>query len=142
MPMSLVRRSLVVLVTAGSAACATGGAGSVAPTPHQNRAMITSEEIPLTGSESAYDLIQRIRPEYLRIKPAQGSRGAGGKDAPAPALVTAGQRVGELTDLRSIAASALSGIRYYSIEEAKLKFGMQYPGGVIELSYRTLPPGS
>ena len=135
--------ALFLVACAALSACASGGVSTespnaVAPTSH-NRSVITTEEIPLTGSESAYDLIQRIRPEYLRVKPAQGSRGSRGSDAPAAALVVGGQRAGEVTDLRSISASGLASIRYYSIEEAKLRFGMQYAGGVLELTYRTAP---
>ncbi|NUO94834.1 MAG: hypothetical protein HOQ16_11265 [Gemmatimonadaceae bacterium] len=102
-----------------------------------NRAVITDAEIPTTGSESALDLIQRIRPEYVRPKPSQAYSGGGSSTAPPPAVFLNGQRLGELADLRQIAAQSLSGVRYYNIEEAKRKFGMQYGGGVIEISYRS-----
>ena len=69
----------------------------------------------------------------------QGATGARGTEAPAPTLWINGQRVGEAADLRGIPAASLKTIRYYSIEEAKLRFGMQNPGGAIELTYRTKP---
>lgn len=125
-----------MLVLAVAAACAAPPPGGAVPTS-SNRAVVAEEEIPTTGTESAYELVQRIRPEYLRARPAQGSTGANGNLAPAPILVVNGQRVGGLEDLKTIPASSLAGIRYYTIEEAKRRFGMQYGGGAIELTYRT-----
>jgi hypothetical protein len=102
-----------------------------------NRAVITNAEIPTTGTESALDMIQRLRPEYLRAKPSQTFTGATSTNAPPPSVFFNGQRIGELADLRQIPAPSLSMVRYYSIEEGKRKFGMQYGGGVIEIQYRT-----
>ena len=82
----------------------------------------------------------RLRPEFLRVRPAQKyslQEGAGASGpAPAPALIVNGQRAGELSDLRQIAATSLRTVRYYTIEQAKRKFGMQYDGGAIEIEYR------
>lgn len=129
---------LVALVIATTlAACATGGTSSATASRTSDRSVITQSDLATAGSESAYDIIQRLRPEYLRVKPAQqGSFNTGMGDAPPPAVVSRGQRVGELADLRRIPAVSLAEIRYYNIEQAKIKFGMQYPGGVIELTYK------
>jgi hypothetical protein len=131
---ALARRALALLLV--TAACATSRPGS-APSTSSNRALVTEADIPLTGTETAYELIQRIRPEFLRVHPAQGAAGANGNAAPEPVVMVNGQRVGALGDLRAIPASSLSTIRYYTIEEAKRRFGMQYGGGAIELTYRT-----
>jgi hypothetical protein len=132
--MITVRRSLALLSVVLGVACASGGTSSATPRP--DRSTITADEIPLTGTESVYDLIQRLRPEYLRQKPAQGYAGAGGPVAPPVAVVINNQKIGEASDLRQIPASSVSLIRYYNIEEGKRKFGMQYAGGVVELTYR------
>ena len=130
-------RFLPVLVTAVLVACASGGVSSASSPRMSDRSVISQADLAAAGAESAYDVIQRLRPEYLRVKPAQqGSLSTGVGDAPPPALVSRGQRVGELADLRRIPAASLSEIRYYNIEQAKIKFGMQYPGGVIELTYK------
>jgi hypothetical protein len=134
MRMSLMSGTLALLLA--SAACAPSTQNAPVTTS-SNRALITESEIPTTGTETAFELIQRIRPEYLRVKPAQGALGANGNNAPAPVLIVNGQRVGGLEDLRSIPASSLLTVRYHTIEEAKRRFGMQYGGGAIELTYRT-----
>jgi hypothetical protein len=142
MSILLLRRPLALLSLAAACHSSPGPGGPpiasrVEAPPASNRAIITNAEIPTTGTESAYDLIQRVRPEYLRTKPTQTYMGASSNAAPPPALFLNGQHIGELADLRSVPAPALSMIRYYNIEEGKRKYGMQYGGGVIEIQYRT-----
>jgi hypothetical protein len=138
MSVTLIRRSMTVALLLAVGACASGKSGS--PEAAVNRSVITAAELPATGTESAYDVINRLRPEYLRPKPAQSyslqeSTGVTGA-APEPALIVNGQRAGELSDLRQIAATSLKSVRYYNIEQAKRKFGMQYAGGAIEIAYK------
>jgi hypothetical protein len=129
-----LHRTLAICSVLAVLACASPPAPEGAqPT---NRSMITDAEIPTTGTESAYDLIQRIRPEYLRVRPTQTYMGAKSNEAPPPAVLFNGQRLGDVSYLQQVAAPALSYVRYYSIEEGKRKFGMQYGGGVIEIRYR------
>ena len=127
-----------LVITAG--ACAGGGRTTDDPSPSSSRYVITTAELPTSGTESAYEAINRLRPEFLHVRPAQSynlqpNGGASGA-APAPALIVNGQRAGELSDLRQIAATALRSVRYYNIEQAKRKFGMQYEGGAIEVEYK------
>jgi hypothetical protein len=130
------RRSLALLLVA--VGCATGAPadGSSSTPLSSNRAVITESEIPTTGTETAFDLIRRIRPEYLRLKPSQTYNGNSSGVAAPPTVILNGQRFGNPDDLKTISASTLSTVRYYSIEEGKRKFGMQYGGGVIEITYR------
>jgi hypothetical protein len=135
-----LRPALVALLLASATACASGGASAAASSTASNRSVISESELPTSGTETAYDAIMRLRPEFLRVRPAQKyslQEGAGASGpAPAPALIVNGQRAGELSDLRQIAATSLRTVRYYTIEQAKRKFGMQYDGGAIEIEYR------
>jgi hypothetical protein len=141
-----IRRSLAALLVVTAGACASGGASgsggaaageTAAPT---NRDIITESELPTMGTETAYDAIMRLRPNFLRPHPAQSysleTNGGVSGPAPAPALIVNGQRIGEISDLRRIAATTVKSVRYYSIEQAKRKFGMQYLGGAIEIEYK------
>ena len=132
-----LRRSMITLVAGMTMACASSGAKTSGSSPSANRATITDAELAASGTETAYDVIQRLRPEYLRPKPSQKGNFQGVTTAPPPAVIVNGQNSGELADLRRIPAISLSAIHYYTIEEAKRKFGMQYQGGAIELTYRT-----
>lgn len=135
-----VRHSLAALLLVVSGACASSGTTAGDSATPSNRDIITAAELPTTGTESAYDAIQRLRPNFLRAHPAESyslqTNGGVSGPAPAPALIVNGQRIGELSDLRRIAATTLKSVRYYSIEQAKRKFGMQYEGGAIELEYK------
>ncbi|HEX5970317.1 MAG TPA: hypothetical protein VFY85_00210 [Gemmatimonadaceae bacterium] len=134
------RRSLAALLVLAAGACASSGASNAEPSTSSSRYVITEAELPASGTETAYDAIQRLRPEFLRTRPAQSyslqPNGGASGPAPAPALVVNGQRAGDLSDLRQIAATALKTVRYYTIEQAKRKFGMQYDGGAIEIEYK------
>ena len=142
MPAIHFRRSIAaaLFLFAGATACASGGAPAGGSSTASNRYVIAESELPTSGTESAYDAIMRLRPEFLRVRPAQKyslQEGAGASGpAPAPALIVNGQRAGDLSDLRQIAATSLRTVRYYTIEQAKRKFGMQYDGGAIEIEYR------
>ncbi len=135
------RRSLIVVLMLAAGACASSGASKTETTSvSSDRSLITEAELPTSGTESAYDAIRRLRPDFLRVRPAQSynlqpDAGASGP-APAPSLIVNGQRAGELSDLRQIAATSLKSVRYYNIEQAKRKFGMQYAGGAIEIEYK------
>ena len=124
----------------GSTSASAGTSASASSSSSSNRDIITESELPTSGTETAYDAISRLRPAFLRVQPAQSynlqPEGGASGPAPAPALIVNGQRAGELSDLRHIAATSLRSVRYYSIEQAKRKFGMQYAGGAIEIAYR------
>lgn len=134
------RRSVLAAVMVAAAACASSGTTAASASSQSNRDVITESELPTSGTESAYDAINRLRPEFLRVHPAQSysmqADGGASGPAPAPALIVNGQRAGELSDLRHIAATSVKSVRYYSIEQAKRKFGMQYAGGAIEIAYK------
>jgi hypothetical protein len=116
-----------VIASAVAAACA-GNSGSGSAVERPNRAIIAQSEMPTSGTESVYDVIQRLRPEYLRQRPQGGSS--------ILAVFAQGQKMGDVSELKRIPASSVTLIQHYSIEQAKNKFGMQYSGGAIELTYR------
>jgi len=135
MPNWTLRRAFALFLMAVTTACAAAAAAPNGPLP-TNRSVITDAEIPTTGTESALELIRRLRPEYLRAKPTQTYVGATSNEAPPPSVFLNGQQIGDVGELRQIPAPSLSSVRYYNIEEGKRKFGMQYGGGVIEIRYR------
>jgi hypothetical protein len=72
-----LRRSLASAVLLLGSACATGGSAGSEASPSSSRAVITLAELPTTGTETAYDAINRLRPEFLRrirLSPTASSR--------------------------------------------------------------------
>jgi hypothetical protein len=135
-----IRRCLAIAMLFAAGACASGGTSAGDTSPSTSRYVISEAELPTSGTETAYDAIQRLRPDFLRARPAQSynlqPNGGASGPAPAPALIVNGQRAGDISDLRQIAATSLKSVRYYTIEQAKRKFGMQYDGGAIEIEYK------
>ena len=133
--------ALVLLAACASAGANAAGSESVAMTTPgttstlgepNDRSAISEEQLASSG-ESAYEIIQRLHPEFLRTD--RTVRNSGTTQAE-PAVVQDGRQVGTASDLRRIPAATLNRIRYFSIDQAKRRFGMQYSTPVIEIGYR------
>src|SRR4051812_1227186 len=72
MPMIALRRSLSLLLLAAASACASGGGSGGPGGSAPNRAVITDAEFAGAGSETTYEAIQRLRPEWLRPRATSG----------------------------------------------------------------------
>ena len=127
-----MRGSFAVLLLAAGSACASAGTATGASS---SRSTITESELAAANGETAFEAVQRLRPDFLRLSSRYTPPGGGVQAAPT-VLVVDGQVVGDVSDLRRIAASSLSQIRHYSVEETKRKFGMQYSTESLELTYR------
>lgn len=105
--------------------------------------MITAEQIDASNAGDLYQLINRIRPQWLSAR-GQGitncRTGAGGEVCDASQMTAgvffAGSPVGGIEYLRSIELVSVGGVRYWPTAEATARFGMGYPNGVIEVSPR------
>jgi hypothetical protein len=121
----MTRIPLVLLLSLGLGACASGGAGAGG-----TRNVLTHEQIQSVELISAYDTIERLRPEWLR------SRGAASVTRPTSewAMVYVdGARIGGLDALRSVRTMDVREIRYLTGTEATNQFGTGVPGGVIHV---------
>lgn len=129
-------RALLALLVALGAACAGGHKPSVDPAEPVadtgDRSYIGDAQL-AASSENGYEIVQRLRPEYLR--PNQVIRNSAPVEAD-PVLVVDGRLIGPATDLRQMPASSLTRIRYYTVEAAKRRFGMQFTSPVLEATYR------
>lgn len=121
------RLSTRLLAAVAIAAAACAGA-SQSGSDHPSRAVIADAELPPGGTETVYDVVTRLRPEFLRQRPQGGSQ--------VLVVFSNSQLLGDVSELRRIPVSQVREVRYYNIEQAKNKFGMQYSGGAIEVTYR------
>lgn len=102
----------------------------------RNRNVITYDEISMsrTGGTSAYDLIQRLRPEYLR------SRGTSSLSniTPVTAVVYVDEvKYGQLESLRSLSADQIREVHYINASDATTRFGTDHVGGAILITTRS-----
>jgi hypothetical protein len=111
------------------AACAAGGNGP----PAVARNVITSEQIQETSLSVAYDVVQRLRPEWLR---SRGPTSIGHTTAEWPIVYVNSGRHGDLDTLRTMAVVDVREIRFLSGPEATQRFGTGVSGGVIQVLLR------
>ncbi|HEV8364330.1 MAG TPA: hypothetical protein VGQ52_12485 [Gemmatimonadaceae bacterium] len=131
--------TLTALLTV-TAACSGGSSGApagAAPSPSQQTRrdanIITRAEIEqATWATNAFDLVQRLRPSFMR---ASGTTGVSG--APRTAMVRLNdQDMGDFGALRQIQPSSVQEIRYYSAPDATAKFGGLRGRPVIHVTTR------
>jgi hypothetical protein len=116
-----IRAAMTLLSLAAVAACSSTPATSGTPRP--SRDLITRDEISATPATTAYEAIERLRPEYLRAV-----RGGG-----PPNVYVNGSSSGGISVLRSIRADNVAEIRYLDAVAANLRFGLNNNSGVINV---------
>jgi len=114
-----------------------GCAGTSDPTPTlalprtSNR--LGAQEIVSAHAEvlTAYDAIQRLRPNWLSVHGVSSFDPRGGEYA---MVFVDGQQMGSLSVLRNLPAHQIKDLKYYDVTEAGGTFGIQAgTGGVIEV---------
>jgi hypothetical protein len=149
-------RILVPLALSALTACAAGGSGSTTPRAGSN--LIALEEISRTGAQNAYQVVESLRPAWLRTRGVQslsesthtvGRDGRGGQTVAGDGGVTipnAGRpqviaylgtmRLGPVSSLREIPAADIGSIRFLSPAQATHRFGANHTHGAIVVELR------
>jgi hypothetical protein len=120
-------RILLLILLSATTAC---GSGNRNPRPRAVRDLITREELNSVQVITAYEAIQRLRPEYLRTRGGSSSRSGG---APIVVYVN-GVRSGGIDYLRGIPATDVTQIRWISAADATTLHGTGHSGGVIAVT--------
>lgn len=95
--------------------------------------VITSEEIDAIRSETtdAYAIVQRLRPQYLRVRGMVEADPARRNEYHGPRVIVDGTPRGEMDALKQVSATAVKEIRYLSASDATTAYGTGYDGGAI-----------
>ncbi len=128
----------------------------VAPAPGQevsapanrNRRVITAEEIEQAQETNAFQVVEKLRPEFLVSMSRQHTLGRGAvqqpdlgysqpEPEPAAAVFVDGTEMGGIDELHRIQSITVEQIRYLSGSEAQTKYGPRFPAGVIEVTLKT-----
>ena len=123
-------RMLALLVVAGVAGCASAGTQGTA---RGNSQVITQEELVQAGAGNAYEVIRRLRPNFL-VSRGTGTLGNAQGSSPYPNVYLDGLVYGDINSLRNIDASQLVEVRMYQSWEAQTKFGLGNNNGVIAIT--------
>lgn len=126
---------LLALAACGGGTSGTPvGAAAPAPaqqTPRRNANVITRAEIDqATWATNAFDLVQRLRPNFLKISGPTNWSGA----AQTAVVRLNDQEYGDFGALRQIQPSTVQEIRYYSASEATAKWGTRSGRPVIAVT--------
>ncbi|HYU52104.1 MAG TPA: hypothetical protein VEK37_04135 [Gemmatimonadaceae bacterium] len=132
-------KHLHLIAVAAMVACApsTSGTSHASAAPRSSNALAV-EEITAFSTEgrTAFDVVSRLRPAWLRARGVQSI--ARGTDSTEFALVVVdGHPMGRIGTLRDIPAYELAGMRYYDMSEAGGKFGERGANGVIEVRLKS-----
>lgn len=134
-----------LLALAIPAACATSGsrASSMASMasmygsePHVRTSsdILAASEIALSpGGGSAYDVVLRLRPQFLNARAVSFSPDP---YAGRPVVYLDGIRLGGIDELRTISSTMVGEMRFLSPVAANEAFGRYHPGGVIAIRSR------
>jgi outer membrane cobalamin receptor len=120
--MRIVRVALFGLVLA---ACASSGSQEG---PARRRDTITAEEISGLQVTSGFEVVQQLRPEYLRTRGVQSMRSAGTQMA---VVYVDGVRQGGPEALRQVPRESIQEIRYLNGSDATTQYGTGHGGGAI-----------
>ena len=126
----LGRRSIGVLLSLSAVACTHNSP----PGPDEFRAqVITEDEVIASKATNAYDVIKKVRANFLSYR---GRTSLAGTSSPDPTVYLDEQPFGPITSLHTIPADEITEIRLYRSWEATTKYGMGNMGGVILVTTR------
>ncbi|HZD05161.1 MAG TPA: hypothetical protein VE173_09585, partial [Longimicrobiales bacterium] len=94
------------------------------------RNLITAEDIRGLDVQTAYELVQRLQPQWLT------SRGPTSLTNAAPTVASVyldSVEVGDIEYLKGLNVTAIREMRYYAPGEASVRFGMGHQRGVIDV---------
>jgi hypothetical protein len=134
---SFVRRNValgaLLVGSLAAQACGGGAAGASGGGSSGNPDLITREQFEALTGENAVEIVQRLRPAWLRARD-QGTISS----APAYAEVFVdGMRFGSLSSLSRFSSSQIEQMRYLRATDATTRYGTGFPGGIIEITTRS-----
>ena len=113
----------IVVVAAACTAMSSSSSGA-------SRNVISGDELSATTSQTAFEALQMVRPEWLT---GRGPVSLTNATEARPNVYMYGSRVGDLDYLRDVYVQDVAELRYWSTGEASARFGMGNPRGVIEI---------
>jgi hypothetical protein len=145
-----VLTSLAVLALAGAL---TGNAAAQdKPKPKRQPDVISSEEIEVIKGDvgNAEDIIRRLRPKFLQVRPSQSLMGSSSNAGAAASASRTTQAVsikvyvnnvrrGSTEVLRQLPAVGITEIRYLNSSDATSRFGMDHEAGAILITVGAPP---
>jgi hypothetical protein len=128
-----VRDCLVLLAALGVAACAAASQGGQSGGRRSN--VITAEEIASVTASNAYEVVQRLRSQWLVTRGVATTRDPSVEGTPSGGIVVYldGVRMGGVEALRDISVEQIRELRFIDAKDATTRYGTGHTSGVIEV---------
>jgi hypothetical protein len=127
------RVPLLCLVLSFAIGCAARSDGIQPDTPTSPDRIVPSELSDVTA-DNAYDIVQQLRPQWLRPRGPTSFLVPGGE---LPAVYVDNVRYGDLQVLRDIPINEIRELRYWNGPDATNRWGTGVVAGVIEVIKKT-----
>ena len=128
----LARVALLSLLVACASTGPRADAGERRPLPSGPRDAITEAEIARIAATDAYDVVRKLRGNFLASRGLTTFwRTDGGAS---PQVFVDGMHVGSLAELRGIPANTIHEVRFVSASDATVRYGIGYAAGVIQVT--------
>ena len=125
-------RVLAVAAVALLLSATAAAAQQVSEKTNRDRKVLTAAEIEQAQVRSAYEAIEKLRPEYLRRVGRTQTVGP----VPTAAVFVDGTDMGSLEELRRIQAGQVDEIHYLTGPDSEMKYGPRFSAGVIEVKLK------
>ena len=125
----MMQRVIVMAALMIVAACGSAPQSVVTGAPGHRDSLFEAEiDTYRAPGMTAYDLIQHLRPEYLRNRGANSLRNV---TPPTAVVYLDNSKYGDLESLKSINSDMIRQVQYLSANSAQTRFGMDHTGGAI-----------
>lgn len=135
-PVHLVRAALagrvpIVLALALLAGCATGGEPRERA-PRQQQNLLTEEQIHAGTFQTAFEVVQSLRPAWLRERARSVTNPQGAQVA----VYLDGVRMGGISALRQVRVHNIATMEFMTPSDATTRYGTGHAGGAILIRTR------
>lgn len=127
------RMSMLVALSASSLLIVLGCAPAMQGPAERQRNVITTEEIQAANAATAYDIVAKLRGNFLR---SRGQNSVLLKQPKEPTVYLDEVEYGTVASLRQIPASTIAEIRFIEGNDAMRKYGSNHVSGVIQIYTR------
>jgi hypothetical protein len=124
-----LQRAVVYLAMLALFGCSSGGGRAA----RGSSSIITRAELNTLDLSTAYDAVQRLRPQFLR---GRGSTSIRNPQPVLPVVYIAGVKQGGPEALHRVRVSEVAEIRYIGASDATTRYGTGHTGGAIEVVLR------
>ncbi|HEX2778342.1 MAG TPA: hypothetical protein VHM30_02515 [Gemmatimonadaceae bacterium] len=121
-------RGALIVVALGLAACTPAKRTTQPGQAPRDHNLITADEIAKISVTNAYDVVKRLRPQFLT---SRGPTSITDRRPTTPVVYLDGVRYGDVSALMGIDAARIATIRFLSGPEAQARFGTDNVAGAI-----------